>query len=252
MGMTYAAIIVDDELHQRERLQEMLAAYFPSCKIVSACSNVQEGIEKIRMLRPSLVFLDVVMPPETGFDLLERLRGRSFDVIFTTSYEEYAIRAFRVSAVDYLLKPFGVEELRAALNKFEQKKSMALSINHLELLMHNLKMNTPDEAAVALPTSKGFLQVNVRDIIRCEADNMYTTFFFNDRSRHMISKNIKECEEILFEYGFIRTHLSHLINLKYVKEYVRGDGGSVVMTDGSTVDVSRNRKEEFLRAFRRI
>jgi two-component system LytT family response regulator len=250
--MNNTVIIVDDEKHQQERMAEMLSKNFPGYPVAAICSSVREGVKRIDALKPALVFLDVVMPPETGFDLLDQVGDRSFEVIFTTSYEEYAIRAFRVSAVDYLLKPFAVEDLRLALQKFEKKKSMPVSFNHLEILLHNLRKNTPGDAAIALPTSKGFLRVKVEDIIRCEADNMYTTFFFRDKSQHVISKNLKECEEMLLEYNFIRTHLSHLINLRYVKEYLRGDGGSVIMIDGSTADVSRNRKEDFLKAFKKI
>ena len=250
--MSNSIIIVDDEKHQQERLAAMLQKNFPSYSIAAICASVSEGVKKIDALKPELVFLDVVMPPETGFDLINKVREHSFEVIFTTSYEEYAIRAFKVSAVDYLLKPFGVEELRTALQKYEKKKSLPVSFNHLELLMHNLRESSGGHEAVALPTAKGFLRVKVEDIIRCEADNMYTTFFMRDKSQHVISKNLKECEEILTEYFFIRTHLSHLINLRYVKEYLRGDGGSVIMTDGSTVDVSRNRKDDFLKAFRKI
>jgi two-component system LytT family response regulator len=250
--MSNSVVIVDDEKHQQERLAGMLHKSFPRYSIAAVCSSVSEGVKHIDALKPDLVFLDVVMPPETGFDLLNKVKQHSFEVIFTTSYEQYAIHAFKVSAVDYLLKPFGVEELGIALQKYEKKKSQPLSFNHLELLMHNMRQSSGDHAAIALPTSKGFLRVMVDDIIRCEADNMYTTFFLRDKSQHVISKNLKECEEILIEYFFIRTHLSHLINLRYVKEYLRGDGGSVIMTDGSTVDVSRNRKDDFLKAFRKI
>lgn len=250
--MKYDVIIVDDEKHQQDRLIGLLEKHFSDYNIVATCSSVPDGVKQINHLKPALVFLDVVMPPETGFDLLQQVGNRSFEVIFTTSYEEYAIKAFKVSAVDYLLKPFGIEELKIALQRFEAKKSLPVSFNHLELLLHNLNQSSAELAAIALPTSKGFLKVQVDDIIRCEADNMYTTFFFRDKSQHIISKNLKECEEILTGYKFIRTHLSHLINLRYVKEYLRGDGGSVIMTDGSTVDVSRNRKDEFLKAFKKI
>lgn len=250
--MKHNVIIVDDEKAQRERLSGMIKNHFPDYTLVADCASVPEGVKQINNLNPSLVFLDVVMPPETGFDLLEQVSNRSFEVIFTTSYEEYAVKAFKVSAVDYLLKPFGVEDLRIALQRFEARKAGPVSFSHIELLMQNLRQSSDEHAAIALPTSKGFIKVQLEDIIRCEADNMYTTFFFRDKSQHIISKNLKECEEILTGYKFIRTHLSHLINLRYVKEYLRGDGGSVIMTDGSTVDVSRNRKDDFLRAFKKI
>jgi two-component system LytT family response regulator len=245
----YKVIIVDDELHQREHLSARLKD-FPDFKIIASCASVKEGLEAINSSKPDLVFLDVVMPPETGFDLLKQIRNRTFEVIFTTSYEQFAISAFKVSAVDYILKPFGKIELNDALEKFKKRKAIPDSFNHLNLLLNNLSHQNNN--SIALPTQRGFMRVVIEDIIRCEADNMYTTFYFKDRTKHIVSKNIKECEEILSPYHFIRTHLSHLINLNYVKEYRRGDGGTVVLSDGSMVEVSRNRKEEFLRNFKKI
>src|SRR5215203_5615640 len=139
--MKYNVIIVDDEMAQRERVSGMIENHFSDYVVVAACASVREGVKQINSLNPSLVFLDVVMPPETGFDLLAQVNDRSFEVVFTTSYEEYAVKAFKVSAVDYLLKPFGKEELKTALQRFESKKSAPVSFNHLELLMHNLRQS---------------------------------------------------------------------------------------------------------------
>ena len=250
--MGYSCIIVDDEVHQLEHLTRLLQTYFPSYRLLTTASSAEKGAEQIRLLQPDLVFLDVVMPPETGFDLLEKIPSRGFDVIFCTSFDKYAIHAFKVSAVDYLLKPFGVEELRMALRKFEEKKLIEQRLNHVELLLENRRKNGMEHDRVALPTQNGFMSVEVKDIVRCEADNMYTTFYFTNKSTFIVSKNMKECEEILAEYDFIRIHTSHLVNLRHVKEYLRGDGGRVIMADGSQVEVSRRKKEDFVRAFRKI
>jgi two-component system LytT family response regulator len=250
--MNYSCIIVDDEKHQQERLINLLADEFREYTLLAACSSVNEGAKKIMELKPQLVFLDVVMPPQTGFDLLTELPERNFEVIFTTSYEEYAIKAFKVSAVDYLLKPFGVEELKEALKKFEQKISSQRSLNHVELLLENLRAGSIEKTKVALPTLSGFVFVPVADIIRCEADDNYTLFYFADKSTLLISKTLKDCEAHLSSYNFYRIHHSHLINMHFVKEYQKGKGGSVKMTDGSVLEVSIKKKDDFLKTFRRI
>jgi two-component system LytT family response regulator len=248
----YSCIIIDDEKHQQEKLTKLLREEFPEYSLLAVCSSVEEGAEKIMELKPQLVFLDVVMPPKTGFDLLNELPQRNFEVIFTTSYEEFAIDAFKVSAVDYLLKPFGADELRNGLKKFEQKVSGQHSLNHLELLLENLRTNSIEKTRVALPTFTGFVFVPVSDIIRCEADDNYSQFYFVDKSTLLISKTLKDCEALLTPYNFFRIHHSHLINMRFVKEYMKGKGGSVKMTDGSTLEVSIKKKDDFLKTFRRV
>ncbi|MFN4812669.1 MAG: LytR/AlgR family response regulator transcription factor [Bacteroidota bacterium] len=244
--MEYSCLIVDDEKPQQEILSGMLTSKFPSYRLEAICSSVDEGIKKIKQIKPALVFLDVQMPPKTGFDLLSSFDQINFDVIFTTSFEHFAIKAFRFSAIDYLLKPFSEEDLAIALKKFETKHAMQNSIKHVQNLLMNINQNTSDKARIALPTMSGFVFAQVNDIIRCESDNNYTTFYFADRTHLMVSKTLKDCEELLEEYHFFRVHASHLINLRYIKEYIKGDGGQVKMTDGSVVDVSRRKKDEFL------
>jgi two-component system LytT family response regulator len=250
--MTYNCIIVDDEKPQQEILTGMLAKSFPNYKLNTICSSVDEGIKKIKELKPQLVFLDVQMPPKTGFDLLTEIGQINFEVIFTTSFEHFAIKAFKFSAIDYLLKPFSEDELAIALKKFEAKNAVQNSLQHVQNLLMNINMNTSDKARIALPTMTGFVFAQVNQIIRCESDNNYTTFYFEDKSHLMVSKTLKDCEELLSEFNFFRVHASHLINMTYIKEYIKGDGGQVKMADNSFVDVSRRKKEDFLQQLNKL
>jgi two-component system LytT family response regulator len=247
----YSVIIVDDEKPQQKLLSDMLAD-FPDYKIITICNNVEEAVLQIRSHKPDLIFLDVVMPPKTGFDVVNALKDYKFNYIFTTSFEEFAIRAFKVSAVDYLLKPFGTEDLSAALLKFEEKKKLLDSNENIQTLLHNLSSNSLSKNKIGLPGVNGFNFVNVGDIIRCQADDMYTTFFMTNGSKILVSKNIKECEQLLEAYGFFRVHITHLINLEHVVQYFKGEGGQVKMADDSLVDVSRRKKDDFLRIFKKI
>jgi two-component system LytT family response regulator len=250
--MEYSCLIVDDEKPQQEILSGMLTSKFPSYRLEAICSSVDEGIKKIRQIKPALVFLDVQMPPKTGFDLLSSLDQINFEVIFTTSFEHFAIKAFKFSAIDYLLKPFGEEDLAIALKKFEAKNAVQNSLKNVQNLLTNINLNTSDKARIALPTMSGFVFAQVNDIIRCESDNNYTNFYFEDKTHLMVSKTLKDCEELLQDYNFFRVHASHLINMRYIKEYIKGDGGQVKMVDGSFVDVSRRKKEEFLQQLHKL
>jgi two-component system LytT family response regulator len=250
--MAYSCIIVDDEKPQQEILTAMLAKSFPAYRLDAICNSVDEGIKKIKALKPELVFLDVQMPPKTGFDLLGSMEQINFEVIFTTSFEHFAIKAFKFSAIDYLLKPFSEEDLAIALKKFEAKNAVQNSLKNVQNLLQNINMNTSDKARIALPTMSGFVFAQVHDIIRCESDNNYTTFYFEDKTHLMVSKTLKDCEELLSEYNFFRVHASHLINMRFIKEYIKGDGGQVKMIDGSYVDVSRRKKEEFLQQLNKL
>lgn len=245
-------LIVDDELHHRELLSGMLSKHFPQLEVKHQCKTVEEGIEKIARHKPSLVFLDVMLPPKTGFDLLAAVNKIDFDIIFTTSFEQYALQALKISAVDFLLKPFGLSDLKVAIEKFESKQEMKQSLQHIQTLLHNVNANTSDKTKIALPTLNGYVFVQVADIIRCEADNVYTTFYFADKSKQVVSKPLKECEQLLTIYNFFRPHNSHLINMRFIKEYQKGDGGVIKMSDGSAIDLSRLRKDDFIRLLNRI
>ncbi|MEO8149066.1 MAG: LytTR family DNA-binding domain-containing protein [Bacteroidia bacterium] len=248
----HSTIIVDDEPDQQDILSTMLERNFPEYNVSRRCNSVMEALEYIPKVKPELVFLDVMMPPKTGFDLLNELKEINFEVVFCTSYEEYALRALKMSAVDFLLKPFGPDDLKIALEKFEEKILLKKNLQHIEALLHNINNNTTGKAKIALPTLSGFVFAEVDDIVHCVSDNVYTTFYFTNKTKQMVSRGMKECEELLNSYNFFRVHTSHLINLSYIKEYIKGDGGQVKMVDGSMIDVSRRRKEEFLSALKKL
>lgn len=248
----YKALIVDDEKPQQEILSNLLAKHVQQIEVADICSTVDDGIKRINELQPQLVFLDVMMPPKTAFDLLSVFPSVNFEIIFTTSYQEFALQAIKLSAVDYLLKPFDEEQLIPAIKKFEERMVLKNSYRHVELLMSNIKTSNLEETKIALPTQTGYVFAKINEIVHCTSDNSYTTFNFIDKSKLMVSKSLKECEELLLPYHFFRIHSRHLINMAYIKEYIKGEGGQVRMTDGCMVDVSRQRKEEFLNQLKRL
>jgi two-component system LytT family response regulator len=239
------AIIIDDEQHCINRLSGLLEEH---CKdtvhLMDSFQSVEEGIAAIKKFQPDLVFLDVQIHDKTGFDLLKQLDEINFELIFTTAFEKYAVQAFKFSAIDYLLKPVDKDDLMLAVQKLNQKNSKAEASGKLEVLFHNLKGQSK---RICVPVINGLVFLQVSDIIRCESDVNYTTIFLKDKQKLMVAKTLKEFEEMLTEYNFFRVHNSHLINLSYIKNYVKGKGGYVVLNDGSEIEVSSRRKEAFLK-----
>ena len=248
---TYSVIIVDDEIPQQKILSGMLDGN-KHYSIKKIFSTINDAAANLKQFNPDLVFLDVVMPPKTGFDLLNELGEIDFEIIFTTSFEEFALRAFKFSAVDYLLKPFDKNDLSSALEKFESKSKLKQSFTHIQTLLKNLRSGINKDNKIALPVMNGYTFVKVEDIIRCEANDMYTTFHLTDKSKITVSKTLKECEALLTDYGFFRCHLSHMINMNFILQYIKGDGGQLKMSDESIIDVSRRKKDEFIRLFNKI
>ncbi|WP_020531942.1 LytR/AlgR family response regulator transcription factor [Flexithrix dorotheae] len=244
------AIILEDEKHQQELLQDMLYQHFKHIEYVGNAGDIDSGITLINRTKPDLVFLDVILGENTCFELLDRLKKRDFDIIFTTSFEKYAVKAFRLAAIDYLLKPIDIEELKTAILKLNKKAGFD-DIGFLMKNMQSLNENL-DSARIALPTQMGFVIVLINEIIRCESDNNYTTFFLKNGRKILVSKTLKACENILKDFSFLRVHNTSLINLNYVKEYLKEDGGTVIMEGGFKVNISRRRKDEFLRLFSNI
>jgi two-component system LytT family response regulator len=239
------SIIVDDELKSRESLKILLEDFCDNVEVKALCQNVEEGIEAISVHKPDVVFLDIQMQRETGFDLLAKIKNIDFEVIFTTAYSEYAIKAFKFSAIDYLLKPIDIEELKRALSKVERKLNGSFS-QRLEQLIQNLKPATPQNLKLALPTSDGLVFIKIDQILYCEASSNYTEIYCDDGKKYIVSRTLKEYEDILTEHNFFRIHNSHLINLSCIKKYVRGDGGYVIMDNDAALDVSKRKKEAFL------
>jgi len=241
------ALIVDDEKNSCETLQSLLTDCCLDVSVVKYCQTIDEAVKAVELHHPDVVFLDINMKGENGFDLLERVKTIDFEIIFTTAFSEYAIKAFKFSAIDYLLKPIDVDELMAAVDRVIKRKR-AEAPTRYEYLRQNLKMSDGQHFKLALPTSEGLTFIKISDIIYCEADSNYTTFFLTDGKKIIVSHTLKEYEEILSDYRFFRIHHSYLVNLDAIKQYVRGDGGHVVMINGAALDVAKRRKEEFLKA----
>jgi two-component system LytT family response regulator len=239
------SIIVDDEAKSGESLRILIEDFCDDVEVCALCATVDEGIEALRVHKPDVVFLDIQMQRETGFDLLERIPEVTFEVVFTTAHSEYAIKAFRFSAIDYLLKPIDVEELRASLSKVQKKLSQNIN-GRLQQLMRNLRETSSDNYKLALPTGEGLFFVKVSSIIYCEASSNYTEIYTDDGKKHIVSRTLKDYDEMLSEHNFFRIHNSYLINLNSVRKYIRGEGGAVVMANGRSLDVSKRKKEGFL------
>jgi two-component system LytT family response regulator len=238
-------IIVDDEFKSRESLRILLEDFCEGVEVCALCQNVDEGINAIRELKPEVVFLDIQMQRESGFDLLTRIKDINFEVIFTTAHSEYAIKAFKFSAIDYLLKPIDIEELRQAIDKLNNKINDTTSIR-LQHLIQNLKIQPAESYKLALPTFEGLIFVKVSDIIYCGASSNYTEIFTQDGKKHLVSRTLKEYDELLSDQNFYRIHNSYLVNLNAVKKYVRGEGGYVIMNNDQSLDVSKRKKDGFL------
>jgi two-component system LytT family response regulator len=238
--------IIDDEPDAVDFISSIITEYCPDLEVSGKAYNVRDGVSLINEIKPELVFLDVEMPNGTGFDLLSHFPKKNFDVVFITAFNHYAIQAIKFSAVDYILKPINITEFIEAVNKVVSKRSSNSSVanENFEILLENLRTSFPTR--LVIPTSDGREYLNPKDIIRIEADRSYSWFFITDKRKILVSKHLKEFQDLLNDRNFFRPHNSHLINLEFVKKFVRQDGGYIVMTDGSQIPVSRNRKDLFL------
>ncbi|MCB0835080.1 MAG: response regulator transcription factor [Bacteroidetes bacterium] len=244
------ALIVEDEKNSQELLKELINTYCDGVEVIAIAGNVAEALGALKLHKPDLIFLDIELPDGDGFQVLENADEISFDVIFTTAYNQYAMRAFKFAATDYLLKPVDIEELQQAAARVVEKRSEGQQDDpseKIDALIKNIRNIGQPFRRIVLPTSNGFTVVDPDDIIRCESDRNYTFIFLKDKRRILVSRTIKEYDEMLQEFNFFRIHQSHLINLNYLKNYTRGRGGYVELTDGTTLDVSARRKSDFLK-----
>jgi two-component system LytT family response regulator len=247
------AVIVDDEELGRNMLSNLIRKYCPDVTIVGTASSVKEAKKVIEEVNPSLVFLDIEMPGGSGFELLEQLNKPSFSVIFTTAYNQYAVKAFKYSAIDYLLKPINIEELTNAVQKLSSagsKNNMQSSLQHFIESYNNSGVSKSNK--VALPTQEGLVFIDISDIVRCEADGKYTYCYISGGKKLYSTRSLKDFEEQLIQFGFCRIHHAHLVNLNHIKNYTKGDGGQVTMANGDCVTVSKRKKEEFLNRLNKI
>jgi two-component system LytT family response regulator len=240
------AIIVDDEPLCCQSLQLLLEQNCPDVSIVEIYNNGVSALEGIRSKQVDLVFLDVEMPRMSGFEMLEALGSISFKLIFTTSYDKYALNAFRVSAVDFLLKPIDRRELVDAVDKV-RKATDVVNNQQIELLLEKINHPSRTLTKIAMPSIEGLEMVPIDNILYGESNDNYTYIFLKNKKKMLVTRSLKELEELLEEHSFVRVHRSFLVNLNEVERYVRGDGGYVMMSDGKMIDVSRSKKEELLK-----
>lgn len=239
-------IIIEDEENSRKLLTSMLAEHFKNIKVMAVCANNAEAKAAIETLYPDLVISDVELGNERVFTMLQQLSEINFEILFTTGHDKYAIQAIKFAALDYLVKPFTETELAMAISRYEHRQQKKQPAQQFDALFHNLKLYQGDLKKIALPTFTGLTVFPVKDIIHCQAEVNYTHFFLNSGQKLLAVKTLKEYEDLLNDCGFIRVHKSHLINVQHVKSYTRGEGGTVTMSDGTVIDVSRRKKEEFL------
>lgn len=251
MTTAFTAVIIDDEEAPRNLLQNLLGRRHPEVQLLGTTDDVPSGIELIRRTAPQVLFLDIELKDKTGFDLLRALGDRRPHVIFTTAHESYAVKAIRFSALDYLLKPIDAQELADAIAKAVEASRISDKPPMVDMLLRNIDRSIGDRV-IALPVSDGLELVHVNEIVVCESDSNYTTLHMRDDKRMVISRTLKEFEDLLGEQDFIRVHHSFLISRKHIRKYIKGEGGEVIMSNGMNIAVSRRKKQELMDALVRL
>lgn len=247
--MLLTTVIVDDEPDSIKLLELQLSKHCPEVEIAGTYTSSVKALPEIERLHPDILFLDIEMPVMNGFEFLEQFADIPFSVIFTTSYDQYAIKAIRFSALDYLLKPIDPKELITAVQKVQEQK-LRPSPEQFRMLIDQVQNRGNKMTRVAVPTAEGFELIPAEEIIYCEADDNYTHLFLKNKKRIIACRTLKEVEEQLSDFlSFIRVHHSYMVNLNEVNKYVRGEGGYLIMSDGTTVNVSRSRKEALMKIF---
>jgi len=242
------AIIIDDETSSRNSLKQKLANHCPEITIIGECENGEEGINDIEEKKPDIIFLDVEMPRMNGFTMLQQLGNKNFEVVFITAYDHYAIRAIKFSALDYLVKPVEVADLKVAVEKAIQKRKIAAGNQRLEILLQNLQDDRKELQRIAIPSLEGLQFVETGKIIYLEASSNYTCFYLTDNIKITVAKTLKDFEELLPASLFIRIHHSYIINKNMIEKYINGKGGQVIMKNGVALEVARRKKDEFMKA----
>jgi len=243
-------LIIDDEKRIRDFVKRMIDSFNLDVEVFTDGENVETGIESINLIQPDIVFLDIQMPDGTGFDLLNRVKDKKFELIFITAFQEYAIMAIKFSALDYILKPIDEEELKTALQNAIDTVDFKKEDSQFEALTHNLQTN--QKRKLVLKTQESVHVVDLSEIIRCEADKNYTFFYLNNGKKILVSRTLKDFETLLSNHGFFRVQQSHLINLEYIERYDKHEGGSVIMRDGSAVPLSPAKKDQFFNMLEKL
>lgn len=246
------AIVIDDEQNARESIINLLQLTSQEVEIIGEAEGVKTGLELIKNSKPDLVFLDIQLEDGSGFDILEQIEDISFQTIFITAFNEYAIKAFKFAAIDYLMKPINPGEFKKAIDQVLLSHDKKDFEDKLQAYLSHIKESLVEHKKIILKTAESIHLIKVHDIIRCEADKGYTEFFLRSGKKILVSKGLKDYDELLSDFGFIRTHQSHLINLDYIASFEKTDGGYILMTDGSTVPVSSRKKEYVFKIFEEL
>jgi two-component system LytT family response regulator len=244
-----STIVIEDEERSRMMLLQLLREHCRQVSVVAEAESVRTGLTAIIEHKPQLVFLDIELHSETAFEILERIPEINFELIFTTAFDHYALKAIKFCAIDYLLKPIDLNELLIAVAKAEKRLKHDYLNRNLEALLHNIKTDSQNGHRIALPTLEGMIFIKVSDIIYCESSGPYTKFILKQPDKILTSKHLKEYEDLLSGYNFFRIHKSYLVNLHEIQKYVRGDGGQLIMSNGAGLSVSKQRKEEFMKIY---
>lgn len=240
------AILVDDELSSLQNLRQKIIEFCPDVEILDIAEKPEEAIRLIGKHKADVIFLDIEMPRMNGFRMLEELGDYDFDIIFTTAYNHYAVDAIRISAFDYLVKPIAIKDLQHAIERLSQQR-YGQTREKLELLKTSLGSSRSQEEKIAIPTAEGLEFIPIKSILHIESHSNYSKLFFADGKSLLVTKLLKDFEDMLQPYHFFRVHNSHLINLSCIKKYIRGEGGQVILQNGDVIDVARRKKEEFLK-----
>lgn len=242
-------VLVDDEKNALEMMEWLLKTYCPNVEVVALCSTAEKGIEAINKFKPDVVFLDIEMPRMNGFDMLEQVSSLSFEVVFCTAYDQFAIKAFKYSALNYLLKPVDPEYLKATIMRVEEKKALPTREQFALLLQQLNRQTVSTPSRIALTTGDGLIFVTTADIIYCKAESNYTHVVLTGGRKILVSRVLKELDEALSGPDFYRVHSSYLIGINHIKKFVRGEGGYLVMDNDENITLSRSRRQEFMELF---
>lgn len=243
------AVIIDDEKPARDALAEMLSLFCQETELIGEADGLQSGIELVQTLKPDLIFLDVEMPDGTGLDLVKEIEDINSQIVFVTGHNDYAVQAFRLSAVDYLMKPILPDQLIEAVNKVRMTVHQQVQYT---TMMDNMNLLSNQERKVVLKDADSLYIIKIKQILRCQADGGYTHFFLHDKKQITTSVNLKEYEKMFGDYGFIRCHHSHLVNTQHIIRFDKADGGQAIMSDQSVVPVSFRKKEKLIRSLQSL
>jgi two-component system, LytTR family, response regulator len=241
------AILIDDELSSLQNLGQKIEEFCTDIQVIAMVQKPEEAMLLIKHHKPDLIFLDIEMPKMSGFRMLDELGEYDFEIIFTTAYNHYAIDAIRISAFDYLMKPIAIKELQISVDRLLKLRSFSQTKEKIDVLKNSMSEKKSQEDKIAIPTSEGLEFIPIKNIVHIESSSNYCKIFFKESKSLLVTKLLKDFEDMLLPYHFYRIHNSHLINLNYIQKYVKANGGQVMMQDGTVIDVARRKKEEFLK-----